>query len=340
MTRRHLLAASAALAGCARDRRPHLNILNWSAYIAPDTVPKFEAAFNVRIRYAVYESNEEMFARVASGNSGWDIVFPSASFIPPMLAEDLLDPLDHRRLPNLIHLDPAFQHPVHDPQLHWSVPYMTGAAGIVYNRSLTPAPTAWANLWDQRLRGRITMLDDPTDVFAACLKRLGKSVNSEDPADLRAAAHLAIAQKPLLRAFINAEVRDQLLSGDVLAAQMWATTAQQAIDESDRIAFVYPREGYPAYLDTTVILRESSRAELAHHFLNFLLRPDIAAANALASRTSTTNRVARQLLPAAFRDNPTRDPPPALAAPGGLEIALRPETLRLRDRLWTEIKSA
>ncbi len=340
MTRRDLLAASLALTGCARDRRPHLNVLNWSAYIAPDTVPKFEAAFGFRVRYSVYESNEEMFARVASGNSGWDIVFPSASFIPPMLAEDLLAPLDHRLLPNLANLDPAFERPVHDPQLHWSVPYMTGAAGIVYNRSLTPAPTAWANLWDEPLRGRITMLDDPTDVFGACLKRLGKSVNSEDPADLRAAARLAIAQKPLLRAYINAEVRDQLVSGDVLAAQMWATTSQQAIDESDRIAFVYPREGYPFYLDTTVILRESSRAELAHRFLDFLLRPDIAAANALASRTTTTDLAARKLLPAAFRDNPTLYPPPAIAALGELEIALRPETLRLRDRLWTEIKSA
>ncbi len=340
MRRRELLGSALALAACARDRRPRLNILSWSAYIAPDTVPKFEATYGVRVRYSVYESNEEMLARVGSGNSGWDIVVPSSFFIQAMLEEELLSPLDHALLPNLVNLDPVFELPAHVPNLRWSVPYMTGAAGIVYNRSLTPAPDAWASLWEERLRGRITMLDDPSDVFGACLKRLGKSINPESPDDLRPASREAIQQKPLLRAYINAEVRDQVVSGDVLAAQMWNTTAQQAIDESDRIAFVYPREGYPAYLDTLVILRESSRRELAHRFLDFMLRPDIAAANALASRTTTTNLAARQLLPSEFEHNPALYPPPEIAALGELELALRPETLRLRDRLWTEIKSA
>ena len=92
---------------------------------------------------------------------------------------------DHELLPNLANLEPRFQQPDWDPQLHWSVPYMVTAAGIAYNRKLDPPPKAWADMWDQRLRGRITMLDDPFDMIGACLKKLGFSVNASDPAQLR-----------------------------------------------------------------------------------------------------------------------------------------------------------
>src|SRR5205807_4278275 len=132
---------------------------------------------------------------------------------------------------------------------------------------------------------------------------------------LRAEAE-AIKQKPLLRAYLNAEVRDQLVSGDVLAAHMWNTTAQQAMDNSPELGFVYPAEGYAVYPDCSVILRESKRQELAHQFINFLLRPDIAAANALAARTTTTNAGARKMLPPAFRDNPTLYPNADVVARG------------------------
>jgi spermidine/putrescine transport system substrate-binding protein len=334
------MTAGACLAGCSRDRRPRLNVFNWSSYIDPQTVPKFEAEFGARVRYSVYEGNEEMLARVMSGNSGWDIVFPTSYIVKPMLANDLLAPVHHEALTNLANLEPGFQKPTWDERLQWSVPYMVTAAGIAYNRKLVPPPVAWDDMWSPRLRGRITMLDDPFDLLGASLKKLGHSVNATDPAELRQAQQAAIAQKPLLRAYVNAEVRDQLVSGDVLAAQMWNTTAQQAMDSSQDVAFAYPREGYAVYPDCSVILRESKHQELAHQFINFLLRADIAAANALAARTTTTNSAARKLLPADFRDNQTLYPPPDVVARGEWAQTMSPDSQQLRDRLWTEIKSA
>jgi spermidine/putrescine transport system substrate-binding protein len=332
--------ATAGLTACSRDRRPRLNVFNWSAYIDPETVPKFEAAAGARVRYGIYESNEEMLARVMGGNSGWDIVFPTDYLVKPMIANGLLAPIHRELLPNLGALDPAFQQPEWDPELKWSVPYMVTAAGIAYNRKLNPPPKAWADMWDERLRGRMTMLDDPFDTMGACLKKLGLSVNTSDARELQRASTEAIRQKPLLRAYLNAEVRDQLVSGDVLAAHMWNTTAQQAMDSSKDVGFVYPAEGYAVYPDCSVILRESKRQELAHQFINFLLRPDIAAANALAARTTTTNAGARKILPAVFRDNPTLYPSAAVVAQGEWARTVDPAMQRLRDRLWTEIKSA
>jgi spermidine/putrescine transport system substrate-binding protein len=184
------------------------------------------------------------------------------------------------------------------------------------------------------------MLDDPEDMLGACLKKLGMSFSATVPAQLARAEHEAIAQKPLLRAYINAEVRDQLVAGDVLAAQLWSTTAQQAIDAAPHLAFVYPAEGFPLYCDCAVVLRESRRNRLAHQFLDYLLRPAVSAKIVESTRTATANAAALEFLPESVRRTPSLYPPPEVFERGEWPHTLDPATQRLRDRIWTEIKSA
>ena len=184
------------------------------------------------------------------------------------------------------------------------------------------------------------MLDDPEDMLGACLKKIGLSFNSTDPGELERAKQEAIAQKPLVQAYLNAEVRDQLVSGDVLAAQLWATTAQQAMDAASKLAFAYPEEGFPLYCDCAVILRESERVELAHKFLDYLLRPKVAAAVVDYTRVATANGAAKDFLPEATRNSPTLYPPPEVLERGEWPGTLPRAAQRLRDRIWTEIKSS
>lgn len=337
MNRRAFLATSLGAAACTRDRRPRLNVFNWSTYIDPAMIAKFEAENGVRILYGTYESNEEMLAKVMTGNSGWDVVFPTHSRLAPMARNGLLAEIDHSRLPSLSNLDAAFQKPVWDADLRWGIPYMWNATGIAYNRAqVTPPPAGWDTMWNPSLRGRITMLDDPEDVIGACLEKLRLPFGSIENRDLTAAKAEAVAQKKLLRAYLNAEVRDQLVSGDVLAAQIWSTTAAQAIHQSPQIGFIYPIEGFPLYCDCAAILHESSRVELAHEFLDFLLRPDVAAANARAAETATANGTARQMLP----EDPVLYPLADIRSRGVWPEALPSAAQRYRDRLWTEIKAA
>jgi len=340
MNRRRFFLGLSGLAGCAHDTRPRLNVYNWSAYIAPETIPGFEAEFGVQVRYATYESNEEMLAKVLTGNSGWDIVFPTHNRLQPMREYELLARLNHAWLPGLKNLDPRFQAPVWDPELAWGVPYMWNGTGIVYNRSIQPPLSRWADLWNAAFKGRLTMLDDPEDVLGACLKKLGYSFSATLPQELRAAERAAIAQKPLVLAYLNAEVRDQLVSGDVLVAQLWSTTAQQAIDAAPHLTFTYPAEGFPFYCDCAVILRESRRVRLAHQFLDYLLRPDVSARIVEATKSATANGAARALLPEAVRTNPVLYPPAETYDRGEWPRTLPPAAQRLRDRIWTEIKSA
>ena len=125
----------------------------------------------------------------------------------------------------------------------------------------------------------------------------------------------------------------------MLAAQMWSTTAQQAIDESESLTFVYPEEGFALYPDISVILKESKRQELAHEFLNYLLRPDVAAGVVKGARTACANGTARSLLPESIRENPTLFPPAEVLERGEWALSSTAEIQRLRDRLWTEVKS-
>jgi spermidine/putrescine transport system substrate-binding protein len=340
MNRRTFLLGLPGLAGCTRDTRPRLNVYNWSAYVAPETVPGFEAEFGVRVRYATYESNEEMLAKVLTGNSGWDIVFPTHTRLLPMRENGLLAPLRHEWLPGLVNLEPRFQKPAWDPELLLGVPYMWNATGMIYNRTVAQPPARWADLWEKRFQGRLTMLDDPEDMLGACLKKLGFSFSATDPGELERAKREAIAQKPLLRAYLNAEVRDQLVAGDVLVAQLWSTTAAQAIDATPNLAFVYPAEGFPFYCDSAVILRESRRERLAHQFIDYLLRPAVSARIVEFTKTASANAAARNLLPETLRESAALYPPPDVVARGEWPKTLPPATQRLRDRIWTEIKSS
>jgi len=342
MNRRNFLLGAAATAAC--NRGPRLNIFNWSDYVAPDTVPNFEREFGIHVRYGTYESVPEMLAKVMSGNSGWDVIFPSAEYIQPMRDMGLLARLNHDWLPNLGNLDQQFQQPPWDPKLEWSVPYMHGATGIVYQKSLVNqqgwSPKAWKDLWDARLAGKLTMLDDPPEVFAACLKTLGYSLNSADPGQLRAAQQRAIAQKPLVRAYLNAEVRDQLVAGDVAAAQAWAVTAAQAITAAPgKLAFAFPSEGFPRYADNVAILRESSRQEAAHRFIDYLLRPQVAAAIVETTHTAACNGAAQNYLSEALRSDPVLYPSAEILSRGEWFAPQSASGQRLRDRLWTEIKA-
>jgi spermidine/putrescine transport system substrate-binding protein len=340
MNRRMFLMGIAGAAGCSRHMARRLNVFNWSQYVAPETIPNFEKEFSVEVRYVTYDSVEEMLAKVAAGNSGFDVVFPTNNYIPALCDAGLLAPIDHHLLPNLSNLEPRFQSPPWDPGLRWNVPYMHSTTGIVYDSSVQPAPTGWSDFWMDRFGRRTTMLDDPNEVIGACLKKLGYPLNSVDAVQLQKARDAGAEAKHLLRAYINAEVKDQLVAGDVVMAQLWATSAQFALDARASLRFVHPAEGFAVYADNAAILKESRRGELAHQFIDYLLRPEVSARIALTMRTPTANAAAQRLLPLAVRDNATLYPSAEVLVRGEWFEALSSTGQRMRDRIWTEIKSA
>ncbi len=310
-----------------------LAIYNWPDYIAEDTVPGFEAEYGVEVTYDTFESNEEMLAKLQAGATGYDIVIPSGYFVEAMIASGLLFPVRRDLLSNWGNLSPIFLDPPYDPGNQHSVPYQWGTTGIAWrtDRVDTP-PDSWTTFHDSRWDGKMTLLDDPREVIGAFLKLNGFSLNSTVPAELEAAKRDSVEAVDHIRAFVSSPVKGQLTSGDVWIAQLWDGDTRQAAAEDPAIQFALPREGALIFADAIVIPATAPHKRAAHAFLDYVLRPDVAAAISDATGYGTANAAARP-------QNPK--PYPSAEELARLEFARDlGEGTRIWDRIWTEIKSS
>jgi spermidine/putrescine-binding protein len=310
-----------------------LAIYNWSDYVAEDTIPGFEREYGVEVTYDTYESNEEMLAKLQAGAAGYDVVFPTGYIIEAMIGGGLLAPIRRELLTNWDNLSPIFLDPPFDPGNAHSVPYLWGVTGIAWRTDRVEAPPAsWSVFHDARWDGKMTLLDDARDVIAAFLKLNGFSINSTVPAELEAAKRDAIEAGTHVRAYVSAPVKGQLVSGDVWIAQLWDGDTRQAAAEEPAVAFALAGEGAPIYADAMVIPRSAPHKRAAHAFLDYVLRPDVAAAISDATGYGTANAAARPNDP---------KPYPSAEELARLEFARDlGEGTRLWDRIWTEIKAS
>jgi spermidine/putrescine transport system permease protein len=316
-----------------------LNLYIWSNYIAPETLRKFEARHGVRVNVDLYDTNEAMLAKVQTGNVSYDVLCPSNYPIEVLKKQNLLRPLDHSALPNLKNLDPQFLNQAYDPGNRFSVPYFWNTCGIAYSRKRVGKVDSWAALWDERFRQRVLMVDDPREVFAVALKRLGKSVNATDPETLAAAKHLLIAQKPLVRTYNSSNYEDVLLSGDVWIAHGWNGQFAKAMEQDPDLEYVVPKEGGTLSVDSLVIPATAPHPDLAHAFLDFTMEPEIAAEICRTMKYSSPNLAALPLLPEAIRWNRAIFPPEDVKARLELINDIGEATVTY-ERLWTEVKTA
>jgi spermidine/putrescine transport system substrate-binding protein len=323
-------ASGAAVGDALEDR---LAIYNWSDYVAEDTISGFEREYGVAVTYDTYESNEEMLSKLQVGAAGYDVVFPTGYILEAMIASDLLAPIRRELLANWENLSPIFLDPPFDPGNAHSVPYLWGTTGIAWRTDrLDAPPDTWATFHDSRWDGKMTLLDDSRDVIAAFLKLNGFSLNSTVPAELAVAKRDAIEAGHHIRAYVSAPVKGQLIAGDVWIAQLWDGDTRQAAAEDPAIAFALPREGTAIYADAMAIPRSAPHKRAAHAFLDYMLRPDVAAAIADATGYGTANAAAKPREPKPY---PSREELARLEFARDLG-----DGTRLWDRIWTEIKSA
>ncbi len=314
---------------------PELNIYNWSDYIAPNVVPDFEKEFGVRVTYDTFESGEEMVAKLQAGATGYDLIVCTNYLLPVLMQANLLAPLSRTYLSHLGNIGPLFRKLAFDPDDAFTVPWAWGLSGVAWRRDLVAsAPEGWGVFLDARYKGKMTMLDDQRDVIGAFLRYRGRSLNSVDPAELEAALRDAVAAKANLKAYISAPVKSQLIAGDVWIAQLWDGDAAQAKQEQPAIEWLLPREGAAMYVDCLIVPRPAPHPRAAHEFINYILRPEVAASIATAIGYGTPNRAAMPLITNTMPYPSEND----LA-----RIELQEDLGRasgLWDDLWTRIKTA
>ena len=348
MNRRHFIAtttgtlAAAALPSCksASGDKKTLTVFTWADYLSDDAKAGFEKAHNATLVIDTFDSNEAMLAKLESGASGYDVLVPSSYAVQALKRKDMIQPLDHSKLPNLKNVDPAYLTKALDPKMEVSVPYMMAPTCLAYLASKVPNPeNSWSMLDRSDLKGRITLLDDMREVLGAALKFLGYSLNSTDPAQLASARNVALRWKQNIAKFENEQYKTGIASGEFFLVHGYAGDLIQAADENDDIRIFIPEEGTAFSCDDLCIPKDAKNVELAHAFINYLTDAEVAAENMEWIGYRAPNSAAYRSLSEDFRGSAVLFPPDELFAKCE-PIGDLGDKLPLWTREWDEVKSA
>ena len=327
----------ACLFACAQAET--LNVFNWGDYIDMDTIRQFEEETGISVVYQLYETNEDMYAKMKS--SSFDVIFPSDYMVERLIREKRVQPINWDNIPNAANIDPRFTHMSYDPESAYSVPYTWGTMGILYNTGMVDeAPVSWDTLMDPAYTMDMLMLNSPRDTLGIALVMTGHSLNSTDEGDIEDAKALLIEQKPMVLAYVVDEVKDKMIAGEAAVALVWSGDATYCMDENDELDYVVPQEGSNIFFDAICIPSDAKNVPAAEKFIDFLCRADIAAKNYEYVGYAIPNTAAIEVLGAEeYNASPVNNPPQEVLDKCEVFRYLPQEEQERYDRAWTEIIS-
>lgn len=309
------LAALAALTSLLFPAPPaaaeELNLFAWSEYVPQTVLDGFSKETGIQVNYESYGSNEEMLAKLLSGASSYDIIQPSEYVVEAMVKEKLLLPLDHSKLPGIKNLGKEYWGQPHDPKLEYSLPYMQGTVGIVVNTAKVKEPvTGYADVFQDKYKGRIVVLDDALEIVTWGLATLGLDPDAVTKENLVKVRPILAKWLPLVKVYDSDSPKTALLNGDVDMGIVWSGEAAILIKEQPgKFAYTLPKEGAHMFIDNLAIPKGAKNVEAAHKFIEYLLRPEVSRKISEEFPYTNPNVEARKLLSDEERGNPASYPP-------------------------------
>ena len=327
----------------AAAEEPKLNFYNWDTYIGEETLPGFSDATGIDVNMSLFATNDELFAKLRAGNQGYDVIVPGSEFVERMIQANLLEPLDHAKIPNIKNIAPEFiTDAPYDPGRKYSMPYTWLVIGIGYRKSkVKEIPDSWKWLFDSdAYKGRIAVMSDASELFRNCFKYLGQSLNSDSPELIKQAEAVLAKQKPNIKSFHEDNGQDLLLSGEVDLVMEYNGDIAQIMAEDDDIDFVVPKEGAMKQSDTLAIPKGAPHPENALKFINYILDAKVGAAISTTIQYPSPNAAAVALMPASYKDNKVIFPPAEIMAKCEYPRYLGPEFTRLLDEAMTRLRAS
>lgn len=336
-----------------------VNVYNWSDYIDPAVIEAFTRDTGIKVRYDVFDSNDTLETKLLAGRSGYDVVAPSAHFLERQIKAGVFLPLDKAKLPSLANAWPEIERRVaaHDPGNRYSVNYMWGTVGVGYNVAKAReilGPEARIDSWDVIFKPEslarfkdcgVHMLDSADDILPAALNYLGLDPNSTDEKDLEKAAALVASVRPSVRKFHSSEYLNALasgevclvvgFSGDIKQAQKRAAEAKAGVE----IGYAIPREGAQMFFDNLAIPKDAKNVDEAHAFIDYLMRPEVAAKNTNFLSYANGNLASQKLIDKAILDDRGIYPDAATMGKLYTNNARAAAATRTMNRMWTRIKT-
>lgn len=351
-------AMQAQQPGAAAQEEKVLHVFNWSDYIAEDTVPNFEKQSGIKVTYDVFDSNDVLETRLLAGNSGFDLVVPSASFLERQIKAGVFQKLDKSQLPNLKNMDPDIMHRVglHDPNNEYAIPYLWGTTGIGYNEDKIKKilgdarPDSWNYIYDPKLVAKfkdcgLSLLDAPDEILKTVLAWMGRDPNSQKEEDLKAAEEKLMPIRPFVRKIHSSQYIDDLANGDLCIAVGWSGDILQARDRADeagqgvKIKFAIPKEGTILWFDMLAIPADAKHPKNAHAFINYLMDPQVAANNSNFVNYANGNGASLSMVNDEVKNDPGIYPTPEVKAKLFPSLAYGEDFQRLMNRMWTKFQT-
>lgn len=271
----------------AAETNVTINVYNWGEYISDgsegslDVNEEFTKATGIKVNYTTYSSNEDLYAKLKSGATGYDVIIPSDYMIQRMIKEDMLEELDFNNIPNYVNISDEYKNLFYDPDNQYSVPYAAGMVGIIYNtKKIDETPKSWSIMWDEKYSGKILTFNNPRDAFGTAMFLLGIDPNTTDKDKWKQALDKLAEQKPLIQSYVMDEIYNKMESGEAAIAPYYAGDFLSMYQNNSDLAFVFPEEGTNIFVDAICIPKGSENKEAAEKYINFILSGDIAIANA------------------------------------------------------------
>ena len=337
------LLLSLAVYGCGK--RPGsagiVNVYNWGEYMSNDIIRSFQKETGIKVNYLEYQNNEEMYALLRMGSADIDLIIPSDYMVARLISEDRLEELDFSNIPNYALIDSKYKNLEYDPMGKYSVAYMTGTVGLIYNAALiSDKITSWEALFSERYAGDMLMFDNPRDAFGIALKYLGYSQNTTSEAEIRAAFDLLVKQKPALQAYVMDKIFDKLESGEAAIGPYYAGDYLLMRENNEDLVFVRPVEGSNFYVDAMCIPKGATNKQNAEIFINYICRTDVALENMdfvfyASANTEAAMQFAEDFDPVDFEIFIASE---ETLANCEVFTNLPPDILALYDQLWVELK--
>jgi putrescine transport system substrate-binding protein len=335
-----------------------LNLFIWSDYLAPNTLSNFERQTGIKVHVAYYDSNDTLETKLLAGNSGYDVVVPTSSFMERQIKAGVYLTLDKSKLPNLGNMDPQLASKVamQDPSNAHAVIYMWGTIGVGYNEQMVKALMpdvpidSWRLVFDPAVASKIakcgiSVLDDPAAMMRAVLPYLGRDPNSQKSEDLAAAEAALLKIRPYIRNINSSEYIEALANGDSCVAVGYNGDVLQARDRSREankgvaIKYFVPKEGSVLWIDMLAIPKDAPDRESAYAFVNYMMTPQVIAEVSNFKRFANANAAAQSLVLADVRNDSNIYPPPDLLRQLPVELADTPEQSRVITRMWQKFKT-
>ena len=274
------LLSMAAVSGCSRAPNGEVYVYNWGEYIDESIFKDFQKQTGIKVRYTEFQSNEEMYSTLKLGTVSYDVIIPSDYMVSRLINEDMLEELDFSNIPNYSLIDGIYKKLEYDPDGRYSVAYMAGTVGLIYNSSkITDEITSWGALFDSKYAGQILMFDNPSDAFGIALKYLGYSQNTTSESQIREAFDLLVQQKPILQAYTMDKIFDKLEKGEAAIGPYYAGDYLIMRENNPDLVFVRPVEGSNYFVDAMCIPKGAKNKTNAELFINFMCSTDASLAN-------------------------------------------------------------